>query len=93
MDSSWLDRNFKLLENAAVAGERCPQTKPHGPIANGAISMLIKAKRIRSEVYRSNYRVVTILEGPYKGKSTAPADRNLRPYLVNGVHVRREFPR
>ena len=85
--ADWLDRNFKLLEDAAVAGERCPQTHPHGPIDVNAITELVAAKRIRSEVYRSNYRVVTILAGPHKGKTTAPAAPGLTPYLINGVHI------
>jgi hypothetical protein len=69
---NWLDMNFKLLEAAAVAGERCPQSYPHGPIDSGAVAALVEAKRIRSEVCGKNYRVVTILTGPHKGRSTAP---------------------
>lgn len=87
--ANWLDDNFKLLEAAAIVGERCPQSHPHGPIDSGAISELIEAKRIRSEVYAFNYRVVTILVGPHKAKSTAPAAHGLVPYLVNGVRVER----
>jgi hypothetical protein len=87
--STWLDDNFRLLENAASVGERCPQTYPHGPIGANAITKLVAAGRIRSEVYRYNYRVVTILVGPHKGKSTAPAAPGLAPYLINGVHVDR----
>jgi hypothetical protein len=81
----WLDKNFKLLEDAALAGDRCPQSHPHGPIDSGAITELVRVKRIRSEVYAHNYRVVTILVGPHKGKSTAPAAPGLAPYRINGV--------
>jgi hypothetical protein len=84
-----LEKNFRLFKAAAVADERCPQNHPHGPVNSGAVSALIKAKRIRSEVYAKNYRVVTILTGQHKGKSTAPATPGESPYLVNGVHVGR----
>lgn len=83
------DKDFALLVDAAVAGARCPQTSPHGPLASGSVSVLIAAGKIRSEVYKHNYRVVTILVGPHKGKTTAPADPGLKPYRVNGIHVSR----
>jgi len=70
-----------------VAGVRCPQTYPYGPIAPGAISALIAAKRISSAVYKHNYRVVTLLVGEHSGKSTAPAERGLTPYRVDGVRM------
>jgi hypothetical protein len=83
-----LDRNFALLEAAAVAGERCPQTSPHGPIDPGAISELFKAGRIRSEVYVTNYRVVTILVGPHAGKSTARLGPWAMPWRIDGVMLK-----
>lgn len=86
---NWLDKNFQFLEAAAIAGERCPQNNPHGPIHSGAITELVKANRIRSEVYSRNYRVVTLLVGPHRGKSTAPAPPGSEPYIINGLHVKR----
>ncbi len=53
--ATWLEDNFKRFEAAAIAGDRCPQTNPHGPIDSGAVTALIEAKRIRSEVYRYNH--------------------------------------
>lgn len=79
-----LTRTFTLLEAAAAAGERCPQASPHGPLANNRdISPLCHAGRIRSEIYAHNWRVVTILEGPHKGKHTAlPPGAPSRPWKI-----------
>ena len=84
-----IERDFGLLEAAAVAGERCPFSNPFGPISSASITALVESGRIRSEVYRHNWRVVTILDGPHKGKSTQAAAPGLAPYLVNGGHVGR----
>ena len=84
-----LEADFRLLEAAAVAGKRCPFTQPFGPIGSDSIPTLVAGRRIRSEVYHHNYRVVTILDGPHKGKATAPPPNGGSPYLVNGVHVDR----
>lgn len=84
-----LEHDFRLLEEAAASGERCPMSNPHGPIHSDSIGRLVSAKRIRSEVYRHNWRVVIILDGPHKGKSTAAPPSGGSPYLVNGVHVDR----
>lgn len=83
------EKDFQLLIEAAIKGVRCPQTQPHGPLANGAMTELIRAGKIKSEVYRHNFRVVTILAGEHRGKSTAPAEKGLKPYRVNGVYVGR----
>jgi len=80
---------FGLLEKAALAGDRCPRTHPHGPIANGAITALFEAGLISSEVYARNWRVVTILDGPNCGASTAPSPLGGAPYLVNGQNIER----
>lgn len=84
-----LEDDFKLLVAAAASGDRCPQTNPHGPIHSGSITALFEAGRIRSEVYRHNWRVVVILEGEHKGARTAPSSAGGSPYRVNGVHVDR----
>lgn len=83
------DKDFELLVTAAVKKERCPQTSPHGPLSTGAVTALVRDNKIRSEVYRHNFRVVTILVGPHKGKSTVPAESGLKPYRVNGLHIGR----
>lgn len=79
-----VEKDFRILEAAAVAGERCPQCNPHGPLHSYVISELIAAKRIRSEVYAHNYRVITILTGPNAGKSTKRPSHPRPPYMVNG---------
>ena len=84
MSEMRIEADFRLLEAAAVAGERCPQSWPHGSIRSGTIAKLIDAGRIRSEVYAKNWRVVTILEGPNKGKSTESSPSLAAPYLING---------
>lgn len=83
------EADFKLMEAAAAAGVRCPMNHPFGPISPASVAALVAAGRIRSEVYRHNWRVVTILDGPHKGKSTAAPPEGGRPYLGNGVHVDR----
>lgn len=85
-----IDADFALLERAAADGLRCPKDSPHGPISRGTIPALIADGRVRSEVYRQNWRVVTILTGPCAGKATAPYPGGGRPYLVDGVHVERQ---
>lgn len=79
-----LDNAFVMLEQAAVAGARCPQSIPHGPLRYGLTSILARAGRIRVEIYMHNWRVVTIMEGPHKGKHTAlsPNKNAKRPYKV-----------
>lgn len=89
MSTTRIEADFRRLEEAAAAGLRCPFSDPFGPISTASIGALIEEGRIRSEVYRWNYRVVTILDGPHKGKRTAPPPFEGSPYLVNGVHVDR----
>lgn len=78
------EKDFALLVAAAVAGERCPQTNPHGPLHSDAISKLMRLGKIRSEVYMHNYRVVTILVGEHAGRSTYRPPHLGPPYRVNG---------
>lgn len=72
MSKANLSQQFALLEEAAARGDRCPQSRPHGPIVSGVITALARAGKIRSEVYVHNWRVVEILVGPHAGKRTAP---------------------
>lgn len=81
-----VEADFALLVAAAVAGERCPQTKPHGPIHEGSLSALWQAGRIKSEVFAHNWRRVTILTGEHRGATTkGPSPLNGPPYRINGV--------
>jgi len=84
-----IEADYALILAAAIAGERCPISNPHGPIHSGSIIALADQKRIRSDVYSKNWRVVTIMDGEHKGKATAPCPWGGSPYLVNGVHVDR----
>lgn len=79
-----LERNFALLEAAAAVGERCPQSRPFGPLDAPAAGQLARAGRIRVEIFAHNWRVVTIMEGPQRGKATAPSPHPGRgkPYKV-----------
>lgn len=80
-----LERNYALLEAAAAAGERCPQSKPFGPLDPSAPSQLARLGRIRIELFMHNYRVVTIMGGPHAGKQTrqpppSAKGQRLQPY-------------
>lgn len=83
---SGLDRAFGLLENAAVAGVRCPQREQ---IPSHMFSQLAREGLIFVEVYKLNFRRVTILAGKHKGKKTADAPPDIKgvpakPYLTVG---------
>ncbi len=82
-----LDREFGLLERAAAAGERCPQSGNFGPLKSHFTTALARAGRIRIEIYAHNWRVVTILDGPHRGKRTAetPYKGTGRPYMTIGI--------
>ncbi len=85
-----IEYDFALLEAAAISGDRCPKNDPQGPIGHKSISTLVKDRRIQSEIYMHNWRVVTILSGPHQGCSTkSPPAGSGKPYLVNGIHVGR----
>lgn len=79
-----LERNFALIEAAAVKGERCPQTKPFGPLDSAAPAALARAGRIRIEIFMHNFRVATIMEGAHKGKQTLPPPKQGtgKPYKI-----------
>ena len=84
-----LDRAFAILEQAAVNGERCPCTRgpnKNSDITNKHVTALARAGRIFIEVSAHNWRRVTILTGPRKGKSTAPNPlKSARAYLTVGA--------
>lgn len=74
-----LEATFAALEKAAAEGRRCPE---NGTFGVGHVPDLARAGRIRIAVYSRNYRVVTILEGPHKGKRTAPFPGRGKPYKI-----------
>lgn len=67
-----LDAAFAVLERTALAGERCPMNGYHGITAE-AVTALAREQRIFVEIWTHNYRQVTILAGPNKGKQTKRA--------------------
>ena len=85
ISQSLLDKTFDMLVAAAVLGERCPQSPPHGILNKQAPGILARAGKIRIEIFMHNYRVVTIMDGPHKGKQTK-APPNLggsgKPYKI-----------
>lgn len=83
--SQW-DRAFEKLSASAINGERCPVNESV-PGGSHAIGELAKAGKIYVEVFRHNFRRVTILVGTAKGKVTMaapnyPGGAPARPYLT-----------
>lgn len=89
LSANQLDKAFALLEATAIAGERCPQTAPFGPLPGPATGELARAGRIRVEIFAHNWRVVTIMEGLHRGKHTAlsPYRGSKLPYKTIGKEV------
>jgi hypothetical protein len=79
--------DFGRIEEAAARGDRCPQNYPDGPLQRKTIPILFNRGMIRSAVYPKNFRVVTILVGPYAGKSTKAHPTAEKPWQVNGVRA------
>lgn len=80
-----LDRTFFIVEAAADKGERCPQSPPMGMLNSAALGALAREGRLRIEIFMHNYRVVTIMDGPHKGKQTLPPPAGKgsgRPYKI-----------
>lgn len=82
-----IEQGFRLIEAAALAGERCPTNatmdNPAGTLPAGVSAALLKAGRIRIEVYPHNWRVIELVGGPNAGKRTAsPPNKNWKPYRV-----------
>ena len=77
-----IKRTYALIEQAVLKGERCPRNMPYGPLSGEAITPLHRAGRIRIELFRGNYRVVTLTSGPHAGRSTAPYPGGGKPWKV-----------
>lgn len=78
---------FAVIERAAIEGRRCPENLTHG-VTSPAVTALARAGRIRIEIYFHNWRVVTILEGEHRGKTTAACPKKgAMPYrtIAKGV--------
>ena len=85
------DKLFEKMVDLAVRGERCPFNEHLPP---GGLSALARAGRLKIEVFRHNWRIVTILEGQHTGKHTKrdPAlEPDAKPYVV--IDARSPAPR
>jgi hypothetical protein len=68
-----IDACFAVIERAAIAGERCPQSYVENSVIHrSALLRLIRQDRISIAISGRNYRTVTLLTGPHAGKSTKP---------------------
>jgi hypothetical protein len=81
MKTKRIEECFALLEKAAIAGERCPQGAPFGPLQPHDTMALARAGRILIEIRRT----VTILTGPHAGKKTLADPSGCAPYKIVGV--------
>lgn len=79
-----LDSNFALIAAAAAKGERCPKSKPFGPLDGSATRSLARDGKIRLEIFMHNFRVATIMEGPHKGKQTMAAAKEGHRQALQG---------
>lgn len=78
-----MDAVYKLVEAAAINGDRAPQMAPFGPLTagmNAALLYMARAGRLRVEIFIHNWRVITLCDGPYKGAHTARS-----PYKGSGT--------
>lgn len=84
-----LDETFQIIEAAAIKGERCPMGGGHGgPLLAPNVTTLAHNGRIKVEISGLNWRTVTILDGPHRGKATAPNPDKFRraAYLTIDKH-------
>lgn len=89
--SALRQKNYDLILASVIVGARAPQSKPFGPLDSTETSALAKAGCIKIEIYAHNWRVITIMEGPHKGKHTQLPDPRGRPYKV--VYLDHVIPR
>jgi hypothetical protein len=88
LSSREIERQYKLIEAAAAAGERCPLNSPLGPIDSTALSPLAREGRILVEISGHNWRQITILTGPHAGKRTLPNPNGHAVYRIIGKTTR-----
>jgi hypothetical protein len=75
-------RVIKMLEVAARDGARCPMNADLPVGARQMLPHLAREGKIKIEVSGHNWRTVTMLEGPHKGKKTAPDPTGSLPYVT-----------
>ena len=89
------ERRQKALEAitaAIVAGARCPTNDETGV---GQLPALAREGLIKIEVFAHNWRVVTMMVGEHRGKTTMRQPNGQKPYKViykDHVKFRRATP-
>lgn len=78
---AWANAAFGEIEAAAIVGARCP-VRGTGHVTGSTARELARQGRIRIDVYGQNWRVVTILVGPHRGKHTALPPNGGAPHLT-----------
>ena len=77
-----LSEAFAILESCAASGARCPIAGTNG-LTSDLTGKLAREGKIRIDIYPHNYRVITILNGLQRGKTTAPpSNPKWKPYLT-----------
>jgi hypothetical protein len=64
---------FTAIERAAIAKARCPMDAPHGPLPYLAMRRLRDKGFVSTQNFGRNWRVATLLAGPFVGQKTKPA--------------------
>lgn len=83
--SNMLAKVFVMINAVALNGERCPQLHPHGSLTteqNRTLLVLARSGKLRVEIFMHNWRVVTICDGPNRGKHTMLPPTAKHPYRV-----------
>lgn len=78
------DKVFEILVAAAIKGGPCPKNHPQGPLCPYAVKMLMRERRIRSDLIGRAFRQVTILVGPHAGRQTQAHPGDKLPWRISG---------
>lgn len=73
---------FKMVEEAAATGKRCP-TNYEWPVNAKRLRDLEKEGKLRTVIYGRYWRVAEILVGPHAGKKTAMPSHGGMPYVLS----------
>lgn len=91
-----VEQAFRLIEQAAAKGERCPLSYPYGPdraVRINSLKALAFQGRVRFEIGGYNFRVAEILVGPHAGKRTLADPEGGRVYRTLDIHGVKFVPR
>ena len=79
-------KTYQRLVAAVLSGARCPPNKNYTGTAQPVLvayvlRQMLKEGFIRIDIYSHNWRVITFLKGPHKGRHTQlPPNEHWRPY-------------